>query len=77
MPALDRFRTILTTPGSPFTASMLRDVEAGLRIEADHVIGDLLNRGERAGQAAPLLGVAYAHVKTYEARRAREASNGQ
>ena len=73
MPALDRFRTILTTPGSPFTASMLRDVEAGLRIEADHVIGDLLNRGERAGQAAPLLGVAYAHVKTYEARRVREA----
>jgi 2-dehydropantoate 2-reductase len=70
--ALERFRTILTTRGSPFTASMLRDIEAGLRVEADHIIGDLLKRGERAGQSAPLLGLAYAHVKTYGARRARE-----
>jgi len=72
-PALERFKTTLTTPGSPFTASMLRDIEAGLRIEVDHVIADLLNRGERARQSAPLLRLAYAHLKIYEARRTREA----
>jgi 2-dehydropantoate 2-reductase len=72
-PALERFRTILNTPDSPFTASMLRDIEAGLRIEADHVIGDLMTRGDRVGQPCPLLRLAYAHLKTYEARRNREA----
>jgi 2-dehydropantoate 2-reductase len=71
--ALERFRAILNTPGSPFTASMLRDIEGGHRIEADHVIGDILTRGDRVGQPSPLLRLAYAHLKTYEARRAREA----
>jgi len=74
-PALERFGTILNTPGSPFTASMLRDIEAGLRIEADHVIGDLLTRGDRVGQACPLLRLAYVHLKTYEARKTREAKH--
>jgi len=44
-----------------------------ISIEADHVIGDMLKRGERAGQSAPLLGLAHTHVKTCEARKAREA----
>jgi ketopantoate reductase len=34
----------ITAAGSLFTASMMRDIEAGLQIEADHVIGDLLRR---------------------------------
>ena len=47
---------------------MLRDIERQAPIEADHVIGDLLRRG--APGASPLLRVALAHLKTYEARRA-------
>jgi 2-dehydropantoate 2-reductase len=70
--ALDRFRTILTTSGSPFTASMLRDIEAGARIEADHIVGDLLKRGGGNAPSRSLLGIAYAHLKTYEARRGRQ-----
>ena len=70
--ALDRYTAMLTAPGSPFTASMLRDIEAGMPIEADHILGDLLRRGEGGEQSSSLLRVAYAHVKTYEARRARE-----
>ena len=38
--ALDRYTAMLTSAGSPFTASMLRDIEAGMPIEADHVLGD-------------------------------------
>ncbi len=68
-------RKLLTEPGSGFAASMLRDVEGGGRIEADHIIGDLLRRGTAAGVDAPRLRIAYAHVKAYEARRAREAVN--
>ena len=70
--AAERGRNMLTQAGSPFTASMLRDVESGRPIEADHMLGDLLKRGgERPGDY-PILGIAYAHLKAYEARRSRE-----
>jgi len=49
----------------------MRDLEQGHRVEADHVIGDLLARGEAQGVETPLLRLAYAHLKAYEARRAR------
>jgi 2-dehydropantoate 2-reductase len=57
-------RDMLTAAGSPFTASMLRDIEAGAPIEADHIIGDLLARRE-----SPLLRIVYTALKAYEARR--------
>jgi 2-dehydropantoate 2-reductase len=53
---------------------MLRDIERGALIEADHVIGDLLRRGEKAPGDRKLLRIAYAHLKSYEARRNRENS---
>ncbi|MDR3469751.1 MAG: 2-dehydropantoate 2-reductase [Xanthobacteraceae bacterium] len=72
-PVLDRFRAMLSAAGSVLTASMLRDVERGGRIEADHIVGDLLRRGgDQLGPQA-LLRIAYAHLKAYEARRARES----
>ena len=65
---LDRVRQNLTDAGSQLTASMLRDIENGGRIEADHVIGDLLRRSP---DELPLLRVVYAHLKAYESRRLR------
>lgn len=64
-------RAQLTAEGSTFTASMLRDIEGKGRIEADHVIGDLIARGRSQGLATPLLDLAYTGLKAYEARRAR------
>jgi 2-dehydropantoate 2-reductase len=69
---MERTRSIFTTPGSPLMASMLRDIEKGSPTEGDHVLGDLLRRA-KAGETPVLLKAAYAHVKSYEARRAREA----
>lgn len=69
--AILRTREILTATDSPLIASMLRDVENGAPVEADHVLGDLLRRGGAATKS-PLLHIAYAHLKAYEARRARE-----
>ena len=65
----------LTAPGSVFTASMLRDIEGRGRIEADHVVGDLLARGRRLAPEAgfTVLEQVYTGLKAYEARRAREA----
>ncbi|MHC2087679.1 2-dehydropantoate 2-reductase [Methylobacterium sp. CM6244] len=62
----------LTAQGSAFTASMLRDIENQARIEADHIIGDLISRGREG--AYPMLDRVYTHLKAYENRRAREAS---
>jgi len=66
---VERTRTMLTAPNSPLTASMLRDIERGALIEADHILGDLLRRA--ASTDGSLLQIAYAHAKAYEARRAR------
>jgi 2-dehydropantoate 2-reductase len=63
----------LTQEGSPLTASMLRDLESGQRIEADHIVGDMLRRARDAGIKAPMLEVAFAHLQAFEARQKRHA----
>jgi len=71
---LEKYRALLVAPESTLTASMLRDVEKGGATEADHVLGDLLARGQRAGLELPLLSLAYTHLKAYAARRHRESA---
>ena len=68
-PFAERTRTMLTTEGSPMTASMFRDIRAGAPVEADHVIGDLIVRAEAAKIAVPKLRTAYTHLKAYEKQR--------
>ncbi|MBB5760999.1 2-dehydropantoate 2-reductase [Methylorubrum rhodesianum] len=67
-------RKMLTAEGSTMTASMLRDIEGGARIEADHIIGDLIERGRAKGVETPVLARVLTHLKAYEHRRAREAA---
>lgn len=64
---LDGTRAILTEPGSRAKASMLRDLEQGGKVEADHILGDLIARGAKHGIAAPLLRAAHASLKIHEA----------
>ena len=71
--AVQRNRAMFTAPGSIIAASMLRDIERGAPIEADHIVGDLLRRGGKQSGGFPLLRIAQAHLQTYEARRKREA----
>jgi len=68
-PSLERTRAMLTTEGSPMTASMFRDIQAGLPVEADHVVGDLIARGDAAKVPVPRLRTAYTHLKAYERQR--------
>ena len=56
-------------PGSPLTASMLRDIEHGAP-SSGPILGDLLRRAGEA-DAHSLLRIAYAHTKAYEAQRQR------
>jgi 2-dehydropantoate 2-reductase len=59
----------LLTPG-PASSSMLRDLERGNPVEADHIVGFMLERAREHGIDDAILALAYAHLKTYEARRA-------
>ncbi|WP_316206301.1 MULTISPECIES: 2-dehydropantoate 2-reductase [unclassified Bradyrhizobium] len=68
-PFFQRVSGMLTTEGSPMTASMFRDLKAGLPVEADHVIGDLVARADAAKVPVPKLRIAYTQLKVYEAQR--------
>jgi 2-dehydropantoate 2-reductase len=68
---IERARGFFTDKSSMMTASMLRDLENGAPIEADHIVGDLIARRRTAVEGASVLAMAYAHLKAYEARRAR------
>jgi 2-dehydropantoate 2-reductase len=68
-PFLERAQGMLITEGSPLTASMFRDIQAGAKVEADHVIGDLVARGDAAKIPVPKLRTAYTHLKAYERQR--------
>jgi 2-dehydropantoate 2-reductase len=65
----ERIHGMLTAEGSQMTASMFRDIKAGAQVEADHVIGDLIVRGDAAKVPVPKLRVAYTQLKTYEKQR--------
>lgn len=66
---LEFARTRLTDPAGPWSASMLRDLENGGRVEADHILGWMLDRARRHGVDDTLLSLAFTHLKAFEARR--------
>jgi 2-dehydropantoate 2-reductase len=61
----------LTQKGGKSVASILGDIEKGGAIESKSIVGDMLARARKFGIAAPTLRFAFAHLQTYEARRAR------
>ena len=67
--AVDLAAKRLTDPAGQWSASMMRDMEAGRPVEADHIIGFMLDRARVHGVTAHLLSMAYTHLKTYERRR--------
>lgn len=67
---LDAYRQRLTDPAGKGAASMLRDLEDGKAVEADHIVGFMLERARRHGVDDTVLALAYTHLKAYEVRRA-------
>jgi 2-dehydropantoate 2-reductase len=61
-------KTALTAPGSTLTSSMYRDLLRGAPIEADQIIGDLVERACAAGIETPLLGAIHTHLCVYQRR---------
>lgn len=55
---------------SRYEASMLRDIEKGGPIEAEHILGFMLKKAREAGLDDTVHRLAYTHVKAYDERRA-------
>jgi len=68
--AVAGFERAVTNPDSSFNSSMYRDMRAGLPVEGDHLVGDMLRRSEAAGLSSPMLTVANAVLQTYSAKLA-------
>jgi ketopantoate reductase len=63
-------QSTLLDAASPWAASMMRDIDhQAPRLEADHIVGDLIRRAQRFGVDVPLMRVAYAHLQVYEAQQ--------
>ncbi|MCZ8279425.1 MAG: ketopantoate reductase family protein [Acetobacteraceae bacterium] len=66
---MQQYRGVFGDDASAYTASMLRDLEAGGRIEADHILGFLLEAARRHGLPSAVHEAAFLHAKAYEQRR--------
>ena len=55
---------------SRYEASMLRDIEKGGPIEAEHILGFMLKKAREASLDDTVHRLAYTHVKAYDERRA-------
>ena len=67
--AIEFARNRLTDREGTWSASMMRDLEAGGKVEGDHIVGWMLERARRHGADDTILSLAYTHLKAYEARR--------
>jgi 2-dehydropantoate 2-reductase len=63
---LARHAAAMTASGSRLTSSMYRDLRKGARVEADHILGDLIERGDAHGVATPLLQAAFVNLRVYQ-----------
>ncbi|GAC1499552.1 MAG: 2-dehydropantoate 2-reductase [Steroidobacteraceae bacterium] len=67
---IEEYRALFSDRASTYTSSMLRDLERGGAIEADHIIGFMLQKARQHGVNDSLHQIAYIHLKSYEERRA-------
>lgn len=64
------YRALFRDGSSAYATSMLRDVEAGNRIEGEHILGYLAAAAARAGVETGLHDLAALQARAYEQRRA-------
>jgi 2-dehydropantoate 2-reductase len=60
---------VFADPKGGYSTSMLRDLEAGGRTEADHILGFLLQAAQAAGVPEEIHAAALLHARAYDQRR--------
>lgn len=66
---MDSYRAMFSDAASAYTASMLRDLEAGGRTEAEHILGFLTDAARAAGVPEDLHAAALLHARAHDQRR--------
>lgn len=66
------FRALFSQADSTYESSLLRDMERGGPIEADHILGFMLERCRAHGLSDSMHCLAYTSAKAYEQRRAAD-----
>lgn len=66
-----RIVSTLTNAESKLTASMYRDMKVGGSVEAEQILGDMVEKAEAKGIEVPLLRAAVVALRVYDAARAR------
>jgi 2-dehydropantoate 2-reductase len=66
---MDNFNKMFADPKGQYAASMLRDIERKGPVEADHIVGFMLEKARSFGLDDGLHQLAYLHLKAYEQRR--------
>lgn len=64
-------RAMLTAQDSKMTSSMYRDLKKGAPVEADTILGDLWERGQKRGLQTPILQAAFVNLSIYQRSRDR------
>jgi len=67
---------LLTAPGSTLTSSMYRDLTQQAPVEADTILGDFVERGQKRGVSAPIVQAAFVSMTIYQQGRARAKAAG-
>lgn len=63
------YRALFSDSASAYATSMLRDIEAGNRIEGEHILGFLAEAAAQAGVETSIHDAAALHGRAYEQRR--------
>jgi 2-dehydropantoate 2-reductase len=66
---MTNYRALFSDAASTYTASMLRDLEAGGRTEAEHILAWLCEAARRAGVPDDLHALAILSARAYDQRR--------
>jgi 2-dehydropantoate 2-reductase len=61
---------MLTLAGSPMTASMLRDLNAGNKTEHAHILLEMINKAQSKQLDCDLIKMAYTHIELIQRRQA-------
>lgn len=61
-------RVVATTPGSPFTSSLYRDLVAGQSVEVEHLFGEFVALADHLGVPVPLLRLTTTALRVHQAR---------
>ncbi|WP_031405299.1 ketopantoate reductase family protein [Thiomonas sp. FB-Cd] len=71
--AADKSVRMLTQQGSTFTASMLRDLQAGQQTEHEHILGAMAQRGMERGLPMDLIRLAHTHMAVRAGQLSRQS----